>query len=147
MWATVAGRKSTKSAVKPTEAAEVKAIEPKTEEIKTEEKVAEPKAEEEKKPSVKKTTAKKATAETTAKTTKKASARTTAKKAEVKSSLHVQCEDRNYTEADLMKIAADVWKYDLKHKASELTSIDLYVKLEESKVYYVMNGEAGSFGI
>ena len=144
MWATVAGRKSAKSAVKPTEAAEVKAIEPKTEEIKTEEKVAEPTAAEEKKASVKKTAAKAATAE---KTTKKAAARTTAKKAEVKSSLHVQCEDRNYTEADLMKIAADVWKYDLKHKASELTSIDLYVKLEESKVYYVMNGEAGSFGI
>lgn len=134
MWATVAARKTTKSAAKPTEAAEVKAIEPKTEEIKTEEKVAEPKATEEKAPA-KKTAA------------KKAPAKTTAKKAEVKSSLHVQCEDRNYTEADLMKIAADVWKYDLKHKASELTSIDLYVKLEESKVYYVMNGEAGSFGI
>ena len=141
MWATVAGRKSTKSAVKPTEAAEVKAIEPKTEEIKTEEKVAEPKAADEKKESVKKTAA------TTAKTAKKAAVSTTAKKAEVKGSLHVQSEDRNYTEADLMKIAADVWKYDLKHKASELTSIDLYVKLEESKVYYVMNGEAGSFGI
>lgn len=140
MWATVAGRKTTKSAVKPTEAAEVKAIEPKTEEIKTEEKVAEPKSTEEKK-----APAKKAAAKTT--TTKKAATGTTAKKVEVKSSLHVQCEDRNYTEADLMKIAADVWKYDLKHKASELTSIDLYVKLEESKVYYVMNGEAGSFGI
>lgn len=134
----MAARKTTKSVVKPTEAAEVKAIEPKTEEIKTEEKVAEPKATEEKKAPAKKTT----------KTTeKKAPAKTTAKKTEVKSSLHVQCEDRNYTEADLMKIAADVWKYDLKHKASELTSIDLYVKLEESKVYYVMNGEAGSFGI
>ena len=139
MWATVAGRKSTKSTATPTEAVEVKAIEPKTEEIKTEEKVAEPKATKEKKATAKKTAVKPEA--------KKTATKAAAKKAEVKRSLYIQCEDRNYTEAELMKIAADVWKYDLKHKPSELTSIDLYVKLEENKVYYVMNGEAGSFGI
>lgn len=145
MWATVAGRKSTKSTVKPTEAVEVNAIELKTEEIKTEEKVAEPKATKEKKAAAKKTATTKKTA--VKPEAKKTATKAAARKAEVKRSLYIQCEDRNYTEAELMKIAADVWKYDLKHKPSELTDIDLYVKLEENKVYYVMNGEAGSFGI
>ena len=47
-----------------------------------------------------------------------------------------------------MKIAKDVWKYDLKQKAGDLTSVELYVKPEEQAVYYVMNGEfTGSFVI
>ena len=47
-----------------------------------------------------------------------------------------------------MKIAKDVWKYDLQQKVEDLTSVDLYVKPEEKKVYYVMNKEfTGSFNI
>ena len=49
---------------------------------------------------------------------------------------------------ELKKIAGDVWKYDLKQKEGDLTSIELYVKPEENKVYYVMNKEfTGSFDI
>ena len=41
-----------------------------------------------------------------------------------------------------------MWKYDLKQKEGDLTSIELYVKPEENKVYYVMNKEfTGSFDI
>ena len=46
-----------------------------------------------------------------------------------------------------MKIAKDVWKYDLKQKAGDLTNVELYVKPEENKVYYVMNSITGSFDI
>ena len=47
-----------------------------------------------------------------------------------------------------MKIAKDVWKYDLNQKAGDFKSVELYVKPEESVVYYVINGEVkGSFGI
>ncbi|MBQ2803028.1 MAG: hypothetical protein IJF07_03930 [Lachnospiraceae bacterium] len=118
-------------------------------------KVEEPKTE------TKKTTAKKETvktetvkaeaakAETVKKeTTKKAPAKKTTKKAELKSDLHIQFEGKSYSEEDLMKMAKDVWKYDLKQKASDLTSVELYVKPEENMVYYVMNKDVtGSFYI
>ena len=42
----------------------------------------------------------------------------------------------------------EIWKNDLKRKANEMTSMELYVKPEESKVYYVFNEtECGSFDI
>jgi hypothetical protein len=73
---------------------------------------------------------------------------TPAKKAEVKSELHVQFSGKSYTQEDLLKIAKDVWKYDLKQKAGELKGVELYVKPEENIVYYVMNKEfTGSFYI
>ena len=95
-----------------------------------------------KKPAAKKETAKKETA-------KKAPAKKpAAKKAELKSEISVQFDGKSYSQEDLLKIAKDVWKYDLKQKAADLTSIELYVKPEENMVYYVMNKETtGSFYI
>lgn len=79
---------------------------------------------------------------------KKATVKKPAKKAEFKSELHVQFEGKSYSQEDLLKIAKDVWKYDLKQKARELSSVELYVKPEENKAYYVMNKEfTGSFYI
>ena len=90
-----------------------------------------------KKPAAKKETAKKETAKKPA-----------AKKAELKSEISVQFGGKSYSQEDLLKIAKDVWKYDLKQKAADLTSVELYVKPEESMVYYVMNKETtGSFYI
>ena len=101
----------------------------KTETVKTAEKAA------------KKTAAKTAEKKTTAKTA-------SAKKAELKSQVCVQFDGKSYTEEELVKIAKDVWQYDLKQKAGDLTSVELYVKPEESMVYYVMNKEVtGSFSI
>ena len=94
-----------------------------------------PKAEA-KKPAAKKPAAKKTAAKKPA-----------AKKADLKSKVVLQFTDREYTEADLVKIAKDVWKYDLNGKASELANVELYVKPEEKKVYYVMNDKEGSFDI
>ena len=95
-----------------------------------------------KKPAAKKETAKKETA-------KKAPAKKpAAKKAELKSEISVQFGGKSYSHEDLLKIAKDVWKYDLKQKAADLTSVELYVKPEENMVYYVMNKETtGSFYI
>ena len=95
------------------------------------------KAETVKAEAVKKETAKKAPA-------KKAAA----KKAELKSEVHIQFEGKSYSQDDLMKMAKDVWKYDLKQKVGDLTRVELYVKPEENMVYYVMNKEmTGSFYI
>ena len=90
----------------------------------------------EKKPAVKKAATKTATA-------KKAPAKKAAK-AEVK--VAIQFADKNYSAEDLAKIANDVWVYDYGKDASELKDVQLYVKPEESKVYYVFNNEiAGDF--
>lgn len=80
---------------------------------------------------------------------KKAPAKkTTAKKAELKSALCVQFDNKSYSQEELVKIAKDVWKYDLKQKVGDLATVELYVKPEESKVYYVMNSAyTGSFSI
>lgn len=71
-----------------------------------------------------------------------------AKKAELKSAVHIQFSGKSYSHEDIMKIATDIWQFDLKQKAGDLTSVELYVKPEESMVYYVMNEEfTGSFCI
>ena len=94
-----------------------------------------------KKPAAKKTAAKKPAA-------KKPAAKTpAAKKADVKAKVVLQFGEREYTEADLVKIAQDVWKFDLGKAPADLKKIELYVKPEENKVYYVMNGESGDFNI
>ena len=95
-----------------------------------------------KKPAAKKETAKKETA-------KKAPAmKPAAKKAELKSEISVQFGGKSYSQEDLLKIAKDVWKYDLKQKAAALPSVELYVKPEDHMGYYVMNKETtGSFYI
>lgn len=66
----------------------------------------------------------------------------------MKESLHLEFAGKSYTTEDLVKIAKDVWKYDLKKKVGDFKSVELYVKPEESVVYYVINGDvAGNFGI
>ncbi len=87
--------------------------------------------------------------ETVVKKAEKAAAKKeTTKNAELKSEISVQYGGKSYSQQELLKIAKDVWKYDLKQKASDLTSVELYVKPEENMVYYVMNKETtGSFYI
>lgn len=73
---------------------------------------------------------------------------TTTRKAAVKETVHVQFSGKTYTTEDLVKIAKDVWKYDLKKKVADFKAVELYVKPEESVVYYVINGEEkGQFNI
>ena len=109
------------------EAVETKAVkaEAKAEAPKTEAK----KAEEPKKETAKKTPAK----------------RTTAK--DIKTSVVVQFAGKEVTEKDL--IAAVKKAYTKKgNKVGDIKTIEIYVKPEESAVYYVINGTtSGSFGI
>ena len=107
-----------------------------------------------KKTTTRKTTAKKAPAKKTAaekKTTAKKETvkkETAAKKEAVKATFHLQFAGKAYTTDELVKIAMDVWKYDLDQKESDFKTVELYVKPEENVVYYVINGEVtGNFGI
>ena len=126
----MAAKKDVVEKTAPVKAEEVKA------EVKAEVKKEAVKKETVKKEAVKKETAKKAPAE------KKACA----KKAEVKSALHVQYGGKSLAEADLVKMAQDVWQYDMGMKAEDFKTVELYVKPEENVTYFVVNDEfTGSF--
>ena len=107
---------------------------------KEEVKAAEPKKEVVKKAAP----AKKAPAKKAAPAKKPAAAKAVATKAVV----NFEFSGKSYTPDDLVNIAKDVWKYDLKGKAADFKSVELYVKPEESTAYYVINGDVtGSFFI
>jgi len=112
-------------------------------------KVAETKATE--KPAVAKAETKKTTKAATKTTAKKAPAKkaaATTKKADAKAVVNFQFAGKSYTTEDLVKIAKDVWVYDLNKDLKDFKSVELYVKPEESAAYYVVNEEVtGSFGI
>lgn len=102
------------------------------------------------KTATKKTTIKKAT--TTKKATDKKAEEKPATKRTVKKAakqvINLQFAGKSYSMEDLQKIAGDVWKYDLHKGDEDYTSLELYVKPEESVAYYVFNGDiTGSFFI
>ena len=89
---------------------------------------------------VKKTAAKTTTKKTTTTRTRKAAA--------VKETISIQFAGKDYTTEQLVKIAKDVWEFDLKKDPAEFKEVQLFVKPEEAKAYYVINGtESGSFEI
>ncbi len=67
--------------------------------------------------------------------------KTQVKKAEIKEDIHIEFSGKSYSKEDLIKSVKDIWKYDYKKKAMDINSINLYVKPEEGKAYYVINGE------
>jgi hypothetical protein len=70
------------------------------------------------------------------------------KTAAVKESITIQFAGKEYTTEQLVKIAKDVWEFDLKKEPADFKEVQLYVKPEEAKAYYVINGtETGSFEI
>ena len=72
-----------------------------------------------------------------------------AKKAEVfKANVVLQYGDKSISYDEIVQNAKNVWAYDLHKDGAEIKSMELYVKPEEDRVYYVINGsEAGSFMI
>lgn len=94
------------------------------------------------------TTAKKPGRKPAAEKTEEAEKTTTTRKAAVKETVHVQFSGKSYSTEELVQSAKDIWKYDLKRKVGDFKSVELYVKPEESVVYYVINGEErGQFNI
>ena len=76
--------------------------------------------------------------------------KTEAKKAEKKEAVqnvYVQFAGKEISTTALTELVTEKWVA-LGHRASSIKSLDLYVKPEESRAYYVINGEiTGSFGI
>jgi hypothetical protein len=91
--------------------------------------------------------AEKSAAKKTSPAVKKTTTRTK-KAAAVKEAISIQFAGKEYTTEQLVKIAKDVWEFDLKKDPADFKEVQLYVKPEEAKAYYVINGtEAGSFNI
>ena len=107
-----------------------------------------------KKEAAKKAPAKKAAAPKKA-AAKKAPAKKAATKAAApkkvaaaKENIFVQFGEKSYSTEDLVKIAKDVWVYDLGKKLADFKTVEIYVKPFENVAYYVINEtESGSFGI
>ena len=102
------------------------------------------------KATVKKTTAKKAETKAAAEktTARKTTIARTKKAAAVKETISIQFAGKEYTTEQLVKSAKDVWEFDLKKDPADVKEVQLYVKPEEAKVYFVLNGEeTGSFKI
>ena len=79
-------------------------------------------------------------------TAKKAPAKKAPAKTAIKESLYIQFLGKDIEKAELIERAKAVYK-ETGGKAA-IKSIDLYVKIEESAVYYVINGDiSGRFDI
>lgn len=138
----------------PVEAAKPAAV--KTEEVKVVKSAAEQpaakKAEPKKtaaKPAAKKAEPKKAAAKPAAKKAEpKKTTAPAAKKAELVKNTYIQYQNDTYNEADLTASAEKLWTKDMKRKAADLKTLELYVKPQEKMVYCVFNKkETGSFAI
>lgn len=86
------------------------------------------------------------------KTTKKADTAKTeaasAKKSAVKPNVVLQYADKSVTFDTLIQNAKNVWEFDMSRKPSEIKELDLYVKPEEGRVYFVVNNtEKGDFAL
>jgi hypothetical protein len=96
------------------------------------------------KKTVKKAAAKKAEAPAAEKAVKKPAART--RKPAVKKTISIQYAGKDYTTEALADRAKEIYAAD--ESAAPVKTLDLYVKPEENKVYFVINGDVtGSFDI
>lgn len=97
------------------------------------------------KPAVKKAEPKKAAAKPAAKPAVK---KAEPKKAAIVQNTYIQYQNETYNEADLVALAEKLWTKDMKKKAADLKSLELYIKPQERMAYCVFNKkETGSFAI
>lgn len=70
------------------------------------------------------------------------------KEAALVQNTYIEFASVQYHEATITKMAEQVWTKDMKKKLSDLKSMELYIKPEEKKVYYVFNKkETGDFDL
>ena len=62
--------------------------------------------------------------------------------------IFLQYGDKTVAYDDVVQNMKNKWTYDYGKKISDIKSMELYIKPEEDKVYYVINGEeSGDFGL
>ncbi len=66
----------------------------------------------------------------------------------LKEEVYLQYMGKEISKDDLMRQVKEIWTKQLKRKVGEMSTVTLYLKPEENKVYYVINGEeSGSLDI
>ena len=79
---------------------------------------------------------------------KPAAKKAPAKKAALKETVILQFAGRETDYADVMKKVKEYWTKELKKKVGDMASVTIYLKPEEGKAYFVINGDVtGSFAI
>ena len=77
-----------------------------------------------------------------------ATGKTTKKTEDFQTNVEIQYGEKSISYEKIVQDAKNVWVYDLQKDVKDIKTIDLYVKPEEDRVYYVINdNEAGSFMI
>ncbi len=70
-----------------------------------------------------------------------AAKKTTTKKTAVKETVYLQYLGKEIDKDDLMKKVKEVWTKELKNKVGDMKSVTLYLKPEENRAYFVINGD------
>lgn len=83
----------------------------------------------------------KKTAEAVKEEAKKTTEKTAARKCAVKEAVYLQYLGKEIDKDDLMKQVKEIWTKELGQKVSAMKSVTLYLKPEENKAYYVINGD------
>jgi len=65
-----------------------------------------------------------------------------AKKAEIKTNVLLQFANKEVAEKDIIANVKKAWTAQTKGKIKDIKTIDIYVKTEEHKAYFVVNGES-----
>lgn len=73
---------------------------------------------------------------------KPAAKKAPAKKTVVKESIVLQFAGKEVGTAEIMQQVKAYWTKELKNKAADIKEVTLYLKPEESKAYFVINGDA-----
>jgi len=64
-----------------------------------------------------------------------------ADKGEVKAELYLQLPGREYSKDDLLKKVEEIWREKFKRHQNEIHTVDIYLKPEEERAYFVINKE------
>ena len=143
-----AAKKTTTKAAKAAEVKEEVNAEVKEEvkaEVKEETKKAPAKKTAAKKTAAKETAAKETAAKATKTTAKKTTAtKTTTKKAakNIEESVYIQFYNKEIVTANVIENIKNVYVERFNKKLSDIKSLDVYIKPEENKAYFVINGES-----
>jgi len=62
-------------------------------------------------------------------------------KGEVKTELYLQLPGREYSKDDLLKKVGEIWREKFKRHQDEIHTVDIYLKPEEGRAYFVINKE------
>ena len=65
-----------------------------------------------------------------------------AKKAEIKTNVLLQFANKEVAEKDIIANVKKAWTAQTKGKIKDIKTMDIYVKTEEHKAYFVINGES-----